>query len=220
MWGDFPQQFCAATGLRGLLYSRYGYGHSTPRPPEERWRPDYLHIEALSVLPQVLAGLRVDRPWLLGHSDGATIALLYAAHFPQALPGLFLIAPHIYVEPAAIEGIRAARHAYLEGGLKARLAPYHADIDSAFWGWNDAWLAPEFANWNIADEVGKIMAPVLVIQGEDDEYGGVMQAEMIAREVEEGELLLLPGAGHSPHRERAQEVLAACRAFLSEHALT
>ncbi|MDN4052333.1 alpha/beta hydrolase [Massilia sp. YIM B02763] len=217
LWRDFPERFCAAHGFTGLVFSRYGYGNSTPRPHEERWAPDFMHRQALEVLPALCAQLGLARPWLFGHSDGASIALLAAAHLGDALSGIVVAAPHIVVEDVTIAAIRAARAAYLEGPLRARLARHHADVDSAFWGWNDAWLAPAFRGWNIVDEVARIRIPVLAIQGEDDEYGTLEQVRGIARAVPGAELLVLPGCGHTPHRDAAGQVSAAAGRFIVDH---
>jgi pimeloyl-ACP methyl ester carboxylesterase len=217
MWKDFPHTLCTRLGMRGLVYSRYGYGKSTPRPLEERWDASFMHMEAQNVLPQVLAGLKINRPWLFGHSDGASIALIYAATFPKAVPGVIAVAPHVFVEPLSIESIEVARDLYVRSGLRDKLAKYHNDVDSAFWGWNDVWLSQEFRDWNIMEALPYIEAPTLAIQGEDDEYGTAAQAETAAREVERGELLLIPNCKHSPHRDQPEIVIEAVEAFVREH---
>jgi pimeloyl-ACP methyl ester carboxylesterase len=218
MWKDFPHELCTRLGMRGLVYSRYGYGKSTPRPLEERWDPTFMHMEAQNVLPQLLAALKINRPWLFGHSDGASIALIYAATFPQAIPGVIAVAPHVFVEPIAIESIEAAHDLYVRSGLREKLAEYHDDVDSAFWGWNDVWLSQEFRDWNIADALPHIEAPTLAIQGEDDEYGAAAQVETVARETQRGELLLIPDCKHSPHRDQPDIVIDAVKAFVDEYA--
>ncbi|MGH8806677.1 MAG: alpha/beta hydrolase, partial [Noviherbaspirillum sp.] len=139
LWKDFPDRFCRENGLAGLVFSRYGYGQSTPRPAGERWPVAFMHVQAHEVLPLFLAKLGVTRPWLFGHSDGASIALLYAARHPDAVSGIVVAAPHIFVEDLTIESIEQARESYLSTDLRARLGRYHADPDSAFWGWNDIW---------------------------------------------------------------------------------
>lgn len=220
MWRQFPARLCDALGVRGLVYSRFGYGKSTPRPPAEHFTPDYLHREAREVLPQLLDRLGVARPFLFGHSDGGTIALLAAAGLPGRFPGIVVLAPHYFVEEVGIESIRAIRTAYeehaehAEHGLRARLAAYHDDVDSAFYGWNDAWLDPAFRHWNIEAELAGISCPVLAIQGEDDEYASLEQVEGLRRRVAQTELLVLPACGHSPHRERPAEVIDGTRNFL------
>src|SRR6185436_4741999 len=152
---------CAANGLAGVAFSRYGYGRSTPKPPAERWAPDFMHAQALDVLPRLLRRLEIVRPWLFGHSDGGSIALLHAARHPVA--GVVAVAPHLFVEDVAIASIEKARDAYEATDLRARLARHHADPDSAFRGWNDVWLSPAFRRWNIEDEIAAIDCPVLAV---------------------------------------------------------
>jgi len=216
-WKDFPERFCRAHGFTGLVYSRYGYGNSTPRPHEERWGPDYMHREAWGVLPALIGKLGLRNSWLFGHSDGASIALLAAARLGDELSGIVVAAPHIMVEDVAISGIREARAAYLAGPLRARLARYHADVDSAFWAWNDSWLDPAFRGWDIRAEVARIRIPLMAIQGEDDEYGTLEQIEGIARLAPQARLLVLPGCGHAPHRDAAQRVIEEAGRFMSGH---
>jgi pimeloyl-ACP methyl ester carboxylesterase len=214
MWRDFPARLCDAIGLRGLVYSRPGYGQSTPRPAGEQWAPDFMHHQARQVLPALLRDLGVERPWLFGHSDGGSIALLYAAAFPQALPGAIVLAPHILVEDISVASIRQARETYLQTDLKQRLGRYHDDIDSAFWGWNDIWLAPEFRAWTIEEEIRSIRCPLLAIQGIGDEYGTLEQIRGIARRVPQTQLLEIPDCGHSPHKDQPEAVIEAVRAFV------
>jgi pimeloyl-ACP methyl ester carboxylesterase len=214
MWRDFPARLCAATGMSGLVYSRPGYGRSTPRRPDERWEPDFMHRQAQEVLPALLAELRVARPWLFGHSDGGSIALLYAAAFPQALRGAIVLAPHILVEDVSVTSIAQAREAYLGTDLKQRLARYHDDVDSAFWGWNDVWLSPAFRPWSIEGEIAPIRCPLLAMQGLDDEYGTLEQIRGIARRVPHAQLLELPDCGHSPHKDQPEAVIQAVQEFV------
>jgi pimeloyl-ACP methyl ester carboxylesterase len=170
MWRDFPDRLRAAAGCRGFVYSRPGYGRSTPRDAGERWAPDFMHRQAFAVLPALLRALAIATPpWLLGHSDGGSIALLHASRHPVA--GCVVMAPHILVEPVSVTSIEKARRAYLEADLRQRLARHHDDPDSAFWGWNDIWLDPAFRSWTIQAEIAAISAPLLAIQGLDDEYG-------------------------------------------------
>lgn len=215
-WRGFPARLCAAVGRRGLVFSRPGYGGSTPREPEERWGPDYLHRQAEEVLPAVLdaVGLGAQRVVPFGHSDGATIALLFAAAFPDRSAGVVVMAPHILVEDVTLRGIEKARDVYVAGSLKDGLGTHHDDPDSAFWGWADAWLSPAFAGWTIEDELGAIRCPVLAIQGVDDEYGTLEQIRGVARRVVDTTLVGLPGCGHSPHRDAPDAVLAAVGSFL------
>ena len=169
MWRDFPARFCTEHGFKGLVYSRYGYGRSTPKPAGEHWAPDFMHLQAHELLPKLLAHLNIDRPWLFGHSDGGSIALLYASKFRPA--GIVVVAPHILVEDLSITSIEKAREAYAMTDMRTRLARHHADPDSAFRGWNDVWLSPAFRAWNIEPSLASITCPVLAVQGEDDEYG-------------------------------------------------
>jgi pimeloyl-ACP methyl ester carboxylesterase len=156
----------------------------------------------------------VQRPWLFGHSDGGSIALLYAAAFPQALQGAVVLAPHILVEEVSVTSIEQARAAYLQTDLKQRLGRYHEDPDSAFWGWNDIWLAPSFRGWSIEAELGGIRCPLLAVQGLDDEYGTLEQVRGIARRVPQAQLLELPQCGHSPHKDQPEQVIEAVARFM------
>src|SRR6202008_810833 len=169
-------------GARGLVYSRPGYGNSTPRGANEKWQPDYLHRQADEVLPRLLHALEADGApyWLFGHSDGASIALLHAASHPQTVAGAIVLAPHVFVEQFSLDGIVQTVEHYRDGGLKANLARYHKEPDSPFYGWSDAWLSPAFRNWNIEAGTARIRCPLLVIQGEDDEYGTMEQLDRIA----------------------------------------
>ncbi|MCS0632221.1 alpha/beta hydrolase [Telluria mixta] len=218
-WKDFPERFCRTHGFTGMAYSRYGYGRSTPRPHAERWGPDYLHRQAWEVLPALIDALGLRKPWLFGHSDGASIALLAAARLGDRLGGIVVAAPHIMVEDVSIRAIRAAREAYLAGPLRERLAHYHADVDSAFWAWNDSWLDPAFRSWDIRAEVARIRIPLMAIQGEDDEYGTMEQVEGIARLAPQTRLLVLPGCGHTPHRDAAGSVIGEAGRFIIEHSI-
>jgi pimeloyl-ACP methyl ester carboxylesterase len=202
LWRDFPEIFCRTHGMTGLVFSRYGYGQSTPRPAGEKWPASFMHEQAHDVLPALFSHLDITRPWLFGHSDGGSIALLYAARHPGQVSGVVAVAPHIFVEPVSIENIGAAREAYLHGDLRKRLARYHADVDSAFWGWNDIWLDPAFRDWNIERELASITCPLLAIQGEDDEYGTLEQVYGIRRHVPAAEVIVLAQCAHSPHRDQ------------------
>ena len=216
MWKDFPARFCAAHGLRGLVFSRYGYGRSTPKPPDERWSTDFMQRQADEVLPPLLAALGIERPWLFGHSDGASIALLHAAD--HSVAGVVAVAPHIFVEDISVESIEKARVAYETTDLRERLARYHDDPDSAFRGWNDAWLNPAFRDWNIEAELSRITCPVLAAQGEDDEYGSLEQIRGIARRLPKTRLLAIPKCGHSPHRDQPELLIREAGRFILEHA--
>ncbi len=212
MWKDFPARFCERHGLRALLFSRYGYGQSTPKPPAERWGVNFMHEQAFEVLPALLAALGIERPWLFGHSDGGSIALLYASRHPVA--GLVVVAPHIFVEAFGIASIEAARRAYESTDLRQRLSRYHADVDSAFRGWNDIWLDPAFRAWNIEPALDAITCPVLAVQGVDDEYGTLEQIRGIARRVPQTKLVELADCGHSPHRDQPGQLIAQAGAFI------
>ena len=223
MWKDFPQQLCLSAGVRGLVYSRPGYGRSTPRQHDERWGLDFMHVQALEVLPALMQALGVDSraepPWLLGHSDGGSIALIHAASFPGRVAGAIVMAPHILVEEFGLVSIREAREAYLATDLRDKLARYHGDVDSAFWGWNDIWLDASFPSWTIESLLPDIRCPLLAIQGHDDQYGTMEQIEGIARRVPQTQLLKLADCGHSPHRDQPAAVIAAAKRFLA-HAST
>ena len=226
LWRDTPRRLCAAGGLRGLVYSRGGYGRSTPRPHDERWGPDFLEIQAHEALPAFLAAIGIDsareKPWLFGHSDGGTIALIYAAQHAAALSGIVVVAPHIFVEDLSVASITAAKAAYEatdNGGngsaLRARLARHHDDVDSAFRGWNEAWLDPRFRDWNITAILPRITCPVLAVQGVDDEYGTMAQIDGIAAQIPHCERLKLDACGHSPHRDQPELLIAAVVAFIT-----
>jgi pimeloyl-ACP methyl ester carboxylesterase len=213
MWRAFPQQLCEALGARGLVYSRPGYGRSTPRRGDERWLPDFMHRQAHDVLPALLDALAVDvqreRPLLFGHSDGGSIALLYAARWPQHLRGVAVMAPHIRVEDLSISSIERAREAYQTTDLRQRLARHHDDPDSAFWGWNGIWLDPAFRGWSIEAALPGITCPVLALQGLEDEYGTLAQIRGIREHAPQTELVEIPNCGHSPHRDQPEAVIAA-----------
>jgi pimeloyl-ACP methyl ester carboxylesterase len=221
MWRRFPTQLCEAGGWRGLVYSRAGYGRSTPRRHGERWTPDYMHVQATEVLPAFLAAVGVDAgrepPWLFGHSDGASIALIYAAACPGALAGLTVLAPHIFVEDLSVRSIEQAKYAYGSTELRSKLARHHDDVDSAFWGWNDIWLDPAFRDWNIEALLPSIRVPVLAVQGRDDEYGTMAQVDGLAARLPGAEVLRLDDCAHSPHRDQPAAVIAATVDFIRRH---
>lgn len=208
MWRDWPAQVCAALDCRGLVYSRYGYGQSTARQPDEPRTTDYLHQEARDDLPALLQALNLESeaPVLYGHSDGGSIALLYAAMYPDQVSAIAVAAPHIFVEDITLEGIRAAETLYRTTDLSRRLGRHHRDPDSVFHSWNATWLSPEFRHWNIEASVPDIRCPVLAIQGENDEYGTLEQIRGIQRLAPQTELCVLPDCGHSPHRDQPQTV--------------
>jgi pimeloyl-ACP methyl ester carboxylesterase len=214
LWRDFPQRLADATRRRTLAYSRAGYGASDSL--DGRRGVDFMHVEALDTLPELLDALALEQPVLFGHSDGGSIALIHAARAGRPLSAVIALAPHVFVEPYGLESIAEARRAYLDGDLRARLARHHRDVDSAFWGWNDVWLNPDFVSWNIEALLPDIACPVLAIQGVDDEYGTMEQLDRIERGVRDFHRLELPHCGHSPHRDQPGAVLAAVTAFLAE----
>jgi pimeloyl-ACP methyl ester carboxylesterase len=214
LWRDFPARLAAASGATVVLYSRRGYGRSAPLAAPRS--VNYMHEEALQTLPTVLDTLEVERPVLFGHSDGASIALIYAGASGRAVAGIVALAPHVFVEDISIAGITAAREAYLTTDLRERLARYHLDVDGAFWGWNDIWLNPSFREWNIEQMLPNIHCPVLAIQGLQDEYGTLEQVERIARHTGHSELLSLANCRHSPHRDQPEAVLCRVTSWLRD----
>ena len=214
MWKDFPDALCQHLNMRGLVYSRPGYGASTPRAMDERWGVDFLHKQATGILPALLQALKIDRPWLFGHSDGGSIALLFAAHFPDALAGAIVLAPHIFVEDISVDSIRVAREAYLQQGLREKLARYHDDVDSAFFGWNDIWLSTVFRSWDITLELAAICCPLFAIQGKQDEYGTMRQIHGIRSQCPQARILEVDDCGHSPHRDQPARLISSVEDFL------
>ena len=220
MWRDWPRQLCDRLGLRGLVYSRPGYGQSTPRAPGEKWPVDFMRHQACDVLPALLDTLSVTqaerrRMWLIGHSDGGSIALLYASSFPSLLRGAVVIAPHVFVEAIGVASIAETKVAYEQSDLRNKLSRYHADVDSAFYGWNDIWLNPDFQAWNIVESLASIECPLLAVQAEDDHYGTMAQVETIVRAVKGARLCKLPTGGHSPHRDAAEPLNEAIAQFVA-----
>jgi pimeloyl-ACP methyl ester carboxylesterase len=237
MWRDFPAQVCAATGRAGLVYSRRGYGQSDAvaavRSPAHRLAdgqragrllPDYMHHEAWTVLPALLAGCGIDKPVLLGHSDGATISLLYASRYPTS--ACIAMAPHLFVEDVSLRSIEAARVAYETTELRSKLARFHADVDCAFWQWNDVWLSEGFRSFNIVADGAQISCPLLGIQGYDDAYGTMAQLDALdsdylskkglqTNRILREQLLKIERCGHSPHKDQAPLVTAAVAKFLN-----
>jgi len=215
MWRGFPAAFCAAHGFSGFVFSRYGYGRSTLKPADEHWPPGFMHQQAFEILPALFEKERVERPWLFGHSDGGSIALLHASRFDVA--GVVAVAPHLFVETVSIASIEKAKVAYESTDLRERLGRYHDDPDSAFRGWNDAWLSPAFRDWNIEAEIGSIACPVLAVQGEDDEYGTLEQVRAIHRRLPKTRLLVIPECGHSPHRDQPGILTREAGRFILAH---
>jgi pimeloyl-ACP methyl ester carboxylesterase len=214
LWNDFPEKLSTATGTGVFVYSRAGYGKSSPvKLP----RPlSYMHDEARETLPRVLDAIGFQRGLLIGHSDGASIAAIYAgSHQDHRVGGLVLIAPHFFTEDPGIASIVEARRAYETGDLRARLARWHDDVDNAFKGWNGAWLDPDFRKWDITEFLAYIRVPVLIVQGEDDQYGTITQIEAAQQECYcPVEVTVLPGARHSPQRESPEVTLATIAEFV------
>lgn len=211
-WKRFPLDLAAATGAGIFLYSRYGHGESDAL--EGPRAISYMHHEAQVVLPEILRMAGIDHPVLLGHSDGASIALIYAGTYPESPAGLILEAPHLFVEDITVANIARARVRYLETDLPKRLGRYHAHADALFWGWNNIWLDPAFREWNIESFLDKIRCPVLVLQGSEDEYGTVMQVAAIQRRIPWASAIILDHSKHAPHRDQcAAAISAICEFF-------
>ena len=213
LWGAFPEQLASATGAGVFVYSRAGYGQSSPVALP---RPlTFMHTEACEVLPKLLDAIGFRRGLLLGHSDGASIAAIYAGSVEDhRVRGLVLIAPHFFTEDMGIREIERAREAYATTDLRQKLARWHANVDNAFKGWNDAWLDPDFRKWDITAPLAYIRVPILIVQGENDQYGTVKQIEVGREECYcPVEVALLPGARHAPHREAPEAALQVISGF-------
>ncbi len=214
MWRDFPARVAQATGCRTLVYSRYGYGQSDVLAAPHR--TDYMHLEAQQALPELLMALEIENPVLIGHSDGASIALIHAG-CGHRVAGVILMAPHCFVENISIRSIEAARVAARSTDLLDKLARYHQDAATTFWGWNDIWLHPDFRAWNIEACLPAIRCPILAIQGEDDEYGTLAQIEAISTQAVNStdvEVLKLADCRHSAHKDQPEAVIGAIVGFL------
>ena len=213
LWGDFPEKLQAATGCGVFAYSRAGYGASTPvKLP----RPlDYMHTEALETLPKLLDAIGFRRGLLLGHSDGASIAAIYAGGVADhRVCGVAMIAPHFVVEDVSVASIAGIKTAYETTTLREKLARWHRDVDNAFYGWNAAWLDPDFRDWDISEYLAYIRVPVAILQGVDDQYGTIRQVEIAEQECYcPVDVTMMPGAGHSPHREAPEATLHAITEF-------
>lgn len=212
-WRDFPRELAEAIGLRAVLFDRCGFGGSDPL---NRGGGQSLQREDLSGLAGVLDACSVRAPILIGHSDGGSIALLYAARFPEHPLGVITEAAHVFVEEATLAGIRDAVRAFETGGLRQRLSRYHGEnTDAMFNGWRDDWLLPRYREWNIESSLRSIRCPLLAMQGEDDEYGTAAQPEAIAAGVSgRADIVLIPGCGHNPHHQARERVLAEMRRFI------
>lgn len=218
MWKTFPQRLAGQTGCDAFVFSRSGYGASDPGPLP--WKLNFMHTQALNVLPDILAAAGIDTYILIGHSDGGSIALIHAGG-RCAAPGLKAViteAAHVFCEPITLASIRAARNAYVSGDLKDKLAVYHGDnTDNAFWGWNRAWLHPRFVHWDIRKFLPRIQVPVLALQGTDDPYGTPAQLTAIQEKVIHADTRLIPDCGHAPHIQQPDRVLADMSEFIRAH---
>ena len=218
LWRDFPDRLVEATGCPALVYSRRGLGASEPLTPPYRRPSNYLHVEALEVLPRVLDHFGIHRPILFGHSDGATIALIHAGGAGRPVAAAIVEAPHVIVEPETLTAIRATVEAWHTTDLPRKLARNHHHPEGTFLGWAEAWLHPEFHDLDVRNLLPGISCPVLVIQGEDDEYGTLAQVDtVVGRTSGPVDSLILPQCGHSPHRDRPTAVLDATLTFLDRH---
>ena len=214
LWGDFPDRLQAATGMGVFVYSRAGYGASSPVALP---RPlDYMSREALDVLPALLDAIGFQHGVLLGHSDGASIAAIYAGGTSDhRLCGVVLIAPHFVVEDVSVASIAGIKQTYETTDLRSKLARWHRDVDNAFYGWNDAWLDPDFRRWDISEYLAYVRVPVAILQGEDDQYGTIRQIEIATEECYcPVDVTVIPGAGHSPQREAAELTLVTISEFV------
>lgn len=213
LWSDFPDKLAEATGAGVFVYSRAGYGASSPATLPRQ--PDYMHVEALDVLPKVLDAIGFRRGILLGHSDGASIAAIYAGGLQDhRIRGIALIAPHFVVEDISVQSIAAIKETYESGGLREKLARWHKDVDNAFYGWNAAWLDPRFRDWDISEYLAYIRVPVAILQGVNDQYGTMRQVEIAQEECYcPVDVTTIAMAGHAPHREAPGVTLAALSEF-------
>jgi pimeloyl-ACP methyl ester carboxylesterase len=215
LWRDFPARVAKATGRKALIYDRYGYGDSEVLK-EEKAGARFMHREALEVLPELLEKSEIENPILVGHSDGASISLIYAGS-RHPVGGVVVMAPHVFIEQFNLGSIRKIRTTFETTDLAQRFAKYHTDPRKTFYLWNDAWLDPAFEKWNIEEYLPGIACPVLAIQGENDEYGTMAQLDAIRRQVKGPcELLKLENCGHSPHRDQPEKVLSSVVKFVNE----
>jgi pimeloyl-ACP methyl ester carboxylesterase len=212
LWRGFPERLAAATNSRTIAFSRYGHGQSDP-PPKPR-TPTFMHEEALEVLPELVAKLGIHEPLLVGHSDGASIALIYAAQHP--VTAVVAIAPHVFVEDMCLAEIRQTKQTFETTDLQERMGRHHRDPDAAFYGWNDVWLHPEFPRWNIEDELPAIRAPLLLIQGTKDQYGTMAQLDSIEQRANGPVTRVHLACQHSPPTELPDETAEAIAAFTSD----
>lgn len=217
MWEDWPNRLCDAARCRGLVFSRYGYGNSTPRIAGLQWPLDYLEQEANEALPALFKALHIDvatdKPILFGHSDGGTIALLHAAAFPSSVAAIVTVAPHVAVEEIGVARIAHLQQTYANGKLREKLARFHRNPDAVFWGWSNLWISEEFRAWNITALLSSITCPVLAVQGAQDQYGTLEQVTEIRRLVPRTQLVILDDCRHIPHQDQPQALLNATASF-------
>jgi pimeloyl-ACP methyl ester carboxylesterase len=216
MWRDFPAKVAQATGCRSIVYSRYGFGRSSRRAAP--YTPRFMHEEALDILPDLRRALGLSQPVLVGHSTGASIALIHAATPGSDVLGVVALAPLAFVEEFNLASIRKARDLFATTDMRRKLARHHDDVDGVFWGWNDIWLYPDFQSWSIAADVARVRCPILAILGEDDEYSTPAQIAAIQRNAANAsfDYLQLADCRHSPHRDQAGIVIEAIVRFLDD----
>jgi pimeloyl-ACP methyl ester carboxylesterase len=214
-WKDFPLKLAETTGAAVFAYSRYGHGDSDQlREPRS---VSFMHHEAQVVLPEVLRKAGINSPLLFGHSDGGSIAIIYAGTFPQSPSGLILEAPHVFVEDLSVSSIAAARLLYQQSDMPRRLASYHMHADSMFWGWNNIWLNPNFRDWNIQSFLNTICCPTIVLQGREDQYGTLKQLEAIQAAIPFASTTILENCRHAPHQDQPEATLAAVRELVHKN---
>ena len=222
LWKDFPNRLCAATRCRGLVYSRPGYGRSTPYPANKFWGIDFMHRQAYEVLPALLTKLGIDgsrdRIYLFGHSDGASIAMLYASRYADIVNGLIAVAPHIMVEEVTVKSIKRLKQTYGSSDMNIKFAAYHIDADATFNGWSQVWLDQAFRSWSIESELHNIQSPLLIVQGTTDEYGTSNQVSRIIQKLPKSEYTEIPGCGHAPHRTHPDVLLKCSTQFIQRNA--
>ena len=217
MWRDFPARVATATGCRTVVYSRYGFGRSSPR--RARYTPRFMHEEALEIFPALRAALGIERPVLVGHSTGASMALIHAGAPASDVAGLVVMAPLTFVEEFNLDSIRNAKTVYATSELREKLARYHDDVDGVFWGWNEIWLHPDFRSWSIESDLPGIRCPILAVLGEDDEYSTPAQIAAVERHAVNAasfDYLRLADCRHSPHRDQPAIVIEAIGRVLDE----
>jgi len=214
MWKDFPQRLAERTKCRVLVYSRYGLGNSDELA--EKRPVTFMHHEGEVVLPELLDKLGIVKPIVLGHSDGGSIALIFAGRYPERPQALILEAPHVFVEDLSVASIAQAKVNYQTTNLREKLSRYHAHVDATFWGWNDIWLDPAFRSWNIEEYLPAIRCPVLCIQGEQDEYGTIAQVQAIHAAISSAEIVMLPDCKHSSHRDQPERTLEQISEFVAK----